>query len=75
MTLPSGLLAYCVMKTANLSNEKRQLPRLTTTKLTFQYEKTVEINSRQLCNCCMRFVRNKVRGNLFCRSERRISII
>ena len=35
MTLSSAVLIYCVLKSSDLSNEKRQLVRVTMTKLTY----------------------------------------
>ena len=36
MTLPAAILAYCVLKSANISSEKQQLGRATITELNYE---------------------------------------
>ena len=35
ITLPTAILAYCVLKSANISNEKQQLATATITELNY----------------------------------------
>ena len=45
MTLPTAVLAYHVLKSANISNEKQQLARATIIVKLQKYEKTTKSDS------------------------------